>query len=134
MDSHAICCTIGLGSNSRDRESQISDAIKFVLGLLKDGKVSSVYETEACNGKDKPYLNAVIKGRSVLPEEELVEKFKNYERQHGRQLGSKEEGIIPIDLDLVIRGSRILRPKDFERHYFNKGYRELLAAGAYQDE
>jgi hypothetical protein len=43
-------------------------------------------------------------------------------------------GQVSIDLDLVIFDSRILRPKDFERHYFNIGYRELLANGSFQDE
>ncbi|MDE7145874.1 MAG: hypothetical protein K2O30_06970 [Duncaniella sp.] len=58
--------------------------------------------------------------------------MKSWESDHGPTQGATFEGIIPIDLDLVIWDSRIMRPKDFERHYFNQGYRELLAKGAFQ--
>lgn len=127
-------CTVSLGSNTADRESQIAHATEFVLGILQDCTVSSVYVTEACNGKDQPYLNAVIHGRCPVSEENLLKQFKEYENENGRTEEKTLEGEIPIDLDLVLWDSRILRSKDFERHYFNVGYRELLAEGAFQDE
>ncbi len=127
-------CTIGLGSNTIDREYQISQATEFICGILHDCSVSSVYESPAFNGKDKPYFNEVISGRSPISAESLVRHLKDWEALHGRTQVKTLEGVIPIDLDLVIWDSRILRPKDFERHYFNVGYRELLAKGAYQEE
>ena len=108
---YPVSCTIGLGSNAPDREAQINRAIDFLRGYLSKCSVSSIYESAAINGTDSSYLNAVVHGRS-----------------------SKEKGVVPIDLDLVIYDMRILRPKDFERHYFNIGYRELLANGSFQDE
>lgn len=131
---HFTPCTIGLGSNTADRDSQIARATEFICGLLHNCSVSSVYESEACNGKDAPYLNAVIHGVSPMSEEVLMKHLKEWEILQGRTPAKTLEGQIPIDLDLVIWDSRILRPRDFERHYFNMGYRELLAAGAYQDE
>lgn len=127
-------CTIGLGSNTEDREYQIAQATEFICGTLEKCAVSSVYESPAFNGKDKPYLNAVIHGLSPLSEEELIGKLKEWESLHGRTQVKTFEGVIPIDLDLVMWNTRIVRPKDFERHYFNVGYRELLVKGAYQDE
>lgn len=130
----ATPCTIGLGSNTDDREYQITQAIEFLLGTLTKCSVSSVYESEAFNGKDKPYLNAVVHGYSSYNYEDTIKALKTWEAYHGRTQVATFEGIIPIDLDLVIWDSRIMRPKDFERHYFNQGYRELLAKGAFQSE
>lgn len=127
-------CTIGLGSNTPDKESRIENAIEYIKALLKDCVVSSIYESDAFNGKDAPYLNAVIHGKSPVDSAALTKYLKDWETLQGRNAETRAEGVVPIDLDLVIFNSRILRPKDFDRHYFNKGYRELLSEGAFQDE
>lgn len=122
-------CTIGLGSNTPDRETQIKEAIEHICDYLSKSSVSAIYESPAVNGKDAPYLNAVIHGLSPVGSAALVNFLKDWEKSKGRVEGA--HGEVPIDLDLVIFDSRILRPKDFERHYFNRGYRELLANGAF---
>lgn len=125
-------CTIGLGSNTGDREKQINEALDFLRHLLADVKVSEVYESAAFNGVDAPYLNAVVHGLTALEPEKLLDKLKEYEKDHGRIRKSEEAtGDVTIDLDLVIYNYRILRRSDFQRHYFNRGYRELLADGAF---
>lgn len=124
-------CTIGLGSNSDDREQQINQAIEHITSYLSKSTVSSIYETEAVNGKDAPYLNAVIHGISPVGSAALNKYLKDWELSHGRTPESHDDGVVTIDLDLVIFDSHILRQKDFERHYFNIGYRELLANGAF---
>ena len=127
-------CTIGVGSNSADREERVNRAIEQVSKFLTRCSVSSVYESDAINGKDAPYLNAVIHGLSPVNSTALVKFLKDWEIQEGRGQDDVAKGEVSIDLDLVIYESRILRPKDFERHYFNIGYRELLANGSFQDE
>lgn len=131
---YPVSCTIGLGSNAPDREAQINRAIDFLHGYLSKCSVSSIYESAAINGTDSSYLNAVVHGRSSVNSSTLVRHLKDFEKAMGRNQESKEKGVVPIDLDLVIYDMRILRPKDFERHYFNIGYRELLANGSFQDE
>ena len=129
-------CTIGLGSNSSDKKTQIDNAINYVCELLADAHVSEIYESEAVNGKDDPYLNAVVHGNSPLGIEELNRYLKEWEARQHRDDTPDENGrhTVKIDLDLVIFDSRILRPKDFDRLYFNKGYSQLLADGAYQND
>ncbi|MDE5828824.1 MAG: 2-amino-4-hydroxy-6-hydroxymethyldihydropteridine diphosphokinase [Duncaniella sp.] len=128
-------CTIGLGSNTPDREEQIQQALVFLGKLLADVKHSSVYESKAFNGIDDPYMNAVVHGQTALEPEKLIDKLKEYESDHGRVNKDIEpEGNVSIDLDLVIYNYRILRQEDFQRHYFNRGYRELLADGAFVSE
>lgn len=124
-------CTIGLGSNTPDRETQIKKAIAHLELLLTDTKVSSIYESPAFNGKDAPYLNAVVHGMTNLDPDKLTRELKVWEETQGRTDEGSAAGIVPIDIDLVIYNFRILRQVDFERHYFNKGYRELLAMGAF---
>ncbi|MDE5785008.1 MAG: 2-amino-4-hydroxy-6-hydroxymethyldihydropteridine diphosphokinase [Duncaniella sp.] len=125
-------CTIGLGSNTPDREEQIKEALEFLGKLLADVRQSAVYESEAFYGVDAPYFNAVVHGHTALDPEKLIDKLKEYESDHGRvNKGSEPVGNVSIDLDLVIYNYRILRRNDFERHYFNRGYRELLADGAF---
>lgn len=125
-------CTIGLGSNTPDCEYQIEQAIEYLLGRLEKASASSVYESEAFNGKDKPYLNAVVHGYTNADNDAVVRYLKEWEVQCGRTMEESLKGVVKIDLDLVIWNEHILRPKDFERHYFNQGYRELLAQGAYE--
>ncbi len=125
-------CTIGLGSNTPDREERINEALGFLEKLLADVHRSSVYESPAFNGVDDPYLNAVVHGHTALEPEKLIDRLKEYEADHGRVNKDTEPGgKVTIDLDLVIYNYRILRQDDFQRHYFNRGYRELLADGAF---
>ena len=63
---------------------------------------------------------------------DVTEFLKQTESEAGRDSISDLEGRVELDLDLVIWDGRIVRPKDFERLYFNIGYRQLLADGAFQ--
>ncbi len=126
-------CTIGFGSNAPDREKNVRRAIDYISERLTDVKVSSIYDTPAVSGDGSTYTNAVLHGRTSMSSEQLVTLLKDYETMEGRASSHEQEGVVVIDLDLVIYDSRILRPRDFERHYFNRGYSELLANGAYVD-
>lgn len=125
---------IGIGSNTSDRQFQIEKAIEALLTKFEQGQVSDVYESEAVNGKDAPYLNAVFAGITTLDMDATIKWLKETERNAGRTEIDSIEGKISLDLDLVIWDRRIIRPKDFDRHYFNIGYRQLLATGAFQYE
>ena len=132
---HPVPCTISIGSNAPEREKYVERAIEHLRNHLTKCSVSSIYETDAINGKDAPYLNAVLYGQTSLNVASLVKFLKDWETEEGRSRDMVAgDGCVLIDLDLVIFNSRILRPKDFERHYFNIGYRELLADGAFQYE
>lgn len=116
---------VGLGSNSVDKYRQIENAIDFLRQNLDEVEVSSIYETDALNGIDRPYVNSVVTGLTRLDESCLVDCLKKWERESGRCQARNEAGDIPIDMDLVVRGESVLRQKHFEREYFMKGYREL---------
>lgn len=128
-------CTIAIGSNTPDREAQVKSAIDNLSSVLDRAAVSSVYDTPAISGDGTTYTNAVIHGYTSLRSDQLVTLLKDRESMQGRdRTAPTPHSEVAIDLDLVIYASRILREADFSRHYFNIGYRELLAAGTYQDE
>lgn len=126
---------IGVGSNVVDREAFVEAAIEALMSKFIHVSASEVYESDEFGNPDgaAKYCNAVVAGRTELSCEELEKWLKNYEKEQGRTEITDIEHKIFIDLDLVVWNSRILRPTDFERAYFNIGYRYLLAGGALEN-
>ena len=116
---------LSIGSNSADRETQMTNCIAWLRGIATPTKLSSVYNSPASNGKDPDYLNAVAEITSTLTHPELNKLLKNYERQCGRTPQSKSLGSIPIDIDIVMWNGNVLRQKDFAQYYFAKGWNEI---------
>ena len=122
MSNSLVIC---IGSNSNDREWQMKNGIKWLQALLYDCKVSSIYKAAAINGIDNEYLNAVIKAKTKESLNEITVLLKQYETIWGRTPASKQDGIIPIDLDIIMWNDEIIREKDFGHSYFREGWREI---------
>lgn len=116
---------LSIGSNSADRETQMTNCIAWLRGIATLTKLSSVYNSPASNGKDPDYLNAVAEIATALTHPELTKLLKDYERQCGRTPQSKALGSIPIDIDIVMWNGEVLRQKDFAQYYFAKGWNEI---------
>lgn len=117
---------ISLGSNSPDRQSQMEYAIRHLKSKFLNVMVSSVYETLATNGKDAPYFNAVMIAETSLEINDATLFLKQWEMLCGRTLESKYQGVIPIDLDIVMWNDDIIKPNDYSYPYFTLGYNQLL--------
>lgn len=126
---------IGIGSNVVDRETFVTAAIEAIMSKFAGVSASEVYESDEYGKPDSgiKYCNAVVSGNSYISREELEAWLKEYEKEQGRTEISDVEHKIYIDLDLVVWNNKILRPTDFERPYFNVGYRYLLANGALEN-
>ena len=116
---------ISIGSNSGDRGYQMSQIVTLLNDLFNNISVSDIYETPAINGKDAPYLNGVIIGHTSMNLDEAVKTLKELERNQGRRPELKIQGIVPIDIDVVIWNDEIVRMRDYEQDYFSQGYRQL---------
>ena len=116
---------LSIGSNSADRDAQMTNCIAWLRDNATLTKLSSVYNSPASNGKDPDYLNAVAEITSTLTQPELKRLLKDYERQCGRTPQSKALGSIPIDIDIVMWNGNVLRQKDFAQYYFAKGWDEI---------
>ena len=112
---------ISIGSNSADRDIQLAKAIDWLSSIAKSIKASSVYCTESINHVDNEYMNAVAVCESEHSHNDLNDMLKQYEINCGRCKESKLNGVIPIDLDIVIANDIILRPVDYNREYFKIG-------------
>ncbi len=99
--------------------------VRWLMSNFDNVTVSDIYEMEAINGVDAPYLNAVAIASTDSPPEAITAKLKQWEKECGRTPSSKSVGIIPMDLDLIIWNGTILRPREFNRAYFSRGYNEI---------
>ncbi|MBD5244382.1 MAG: hypothetical protein HDS02_04645 [Bacteroides sp.] len=116
---------VSLGSNVAERQLKIAEALQCLKALMSDMLVSDSYVTPALNGIDSDYMNAVATGVISIGVDEFSALCKDIERNLGRSPASKQRGEVEIDLDLVVCDGKIIRPSDFSREYFQRGYRQL---------
>ena len=98
---------LGLGSNEGDRLGNLRAARDALpahgVEVLAS---SSVYET-APQGEvleQADFLNAVLRIRTALAAEELLDAAKAVERELGREPGGVRHGPRPIDVDVLLLG------------------------------
>ena len=120
---------ISLGSNIHDRYIQMERAISYLKSEFERVSVSTIYESEALNGKDASYLNAVAIFQTEYNIQSVTKLLKEWENQCGRTPDSKLKGLIPIDLDIVVWNGKIIRQLDFSYPFFSQGYNELIELG-----
>jgi 2-amino-4-hydroxy-6-hydroxymethyldihydropteridine diphosphokinase len=101
---------LGLGSNLGDRESTIARAVALASQFLNDVKTSGLWESKARYVEDQPdFLNAVVKGRTELEPELLLDAVQSVEKELGRDRASVgPKGPRSIDLDILLYGDRII--------------------------
>jgi 2-amino-4-hydroxy-6-hydroxymethyldihydropteridine diphosphokinase len=109
---------LGLGSNLGDRRASIAAAVRALeaSGAAVDQRLSSLYETEAVSESPQPaYLNAVVRGRTVLAPGLVLERCLAIEARLGRR---RPAGVAKapriIDIDLLLYGDRVIRTHDLE--------------------
>lgn len=117
---------ISIGSNSDDRTEKIELAIDTLESAFTGFIISSLYQTPCCRGIGAPYLNAVASFQTAMSPDALNSYFKELEKKSGRSSDPELRHVnVPLDIDLVVYGNDILRQRDFDRMYFQKGYLEL---------
>ncbi len=98
---------LGLGSNVGEREHNLSRALELLdeHGVTVEA-VSELYETEPVGEiLDQPdFLNAVIRVRTALEPEPLLDACKAIEVERGRMLAGPRHGPRPLDVDLLLLG------------------------------
>lgn len=115
---------LSVGSNHPEAEVLMRKALAALSEVVDGMEVCEPYRTPAINGIDADYLNSVATGHYSGTHESLVAQCKDIEQALGRTR-SKEPGaphIVEIDIDVVCLGGKILRPADFSRTYFTRGY------------
>lgn len=118
---------ISLGSNAHDAGGQMQRALRWLKSVMAEPHCSDVYSTPPLSGVGACYLNSVMSGIVDISCDELNCRLKQYEKEAGRTPELKQQNIVPIDLDIVIYGDVVLRPKDFGYDFFQQGYKQIIA-------
>ncbi len=103
---------IGLGSNLKDRFTNIKIALYHLSTLGKIVKKSSLYKSSPVEYKRQPYfLNCVVKLVTKLSPYKLLKKLKDIEKKMGRKKTKKRFQPRIIDLDILLYDRKIIRKK-----------------------
>lgn len=127
---------ISLGSNLGEREAimGISDARKHLEEVCFSTVMSDIYSTYSISGDGRIYFNSVVRIVTAMEERNLQNMFKQWECEAGRDELARLNKIVPIDIDIVVFNGNILRPSDFERDYFQRGFQQLRSGDNFQPD
>lgn len=114
-------CVLCIGSN-HEAEIHLKKAEETLNGVFRDILWGKIVRTcpEGTTCKSNDYLNCIASFDTILTERQVIEIIKGIEKDNGRTPDSKITGIMPLDIDLLQYGSRILRPSDFRKEYVRK--------------
>lgn len=101
-----IC--LALGSNLGDRMGNLRAALAALAPDVRVTAVSPVYETAPAYVEDQPrFLNAALRGETVLDPPALLRHVKAVERRVGRR-PTRRFGPRVVDIDILFHGSTVL--------------------------
>ena len=123
MANKAIIC---IGSN-KDRSENIDQVIRTLQAHYPGARFSTPEMADAVDLPEgsKPFLNLVAMLPTLEEKEELIAFLKELEEDMGRDPDDDEEGIIPMDLDLIEWNEEVVKPLDLVRPYVVSGLEEI---------
>ena len=116
IDSALSACLICIGSNDHRKENLLL-ARQNLYALFPSIYFATEMETEP--------LYQVALFVTAMEKEAVVNALKEIEMKAGRRPEDKTAEKIPLDIDLLVYGNEILKPKDLRREYIQKGVEEL---------
>jgi 2-amino-4-hydroxy-6-hydroxymethyldihydropteridine diphosphokinase len=103
---------IALGSNLESRDENLSAAVDALAPEVQVLAKSPIYETAPWGYPDQPdFLNQVVRGRTDLAPQALLELLKEIEAEIGRE-PSFQYGPRLIDLDILFYNDAIIDQHD----------------------
>ena len=101
-----------LGSNLREREKNLAQALTLLSQKANLDKISSIYETEPVGYKEQPFfLNLVCRITTDLNAEEILHLAKDIENKMGRIPGFPNSPR-PIDIDILFYENQIIKTQN----------------------
>jgi len=116
-----------IGSNAEDRQIKVSEAVDELHSLVGDLRVSECFESPSYNGMGPDYVNVVAVGHSELPCDRLDVFCKAFEWQLGRDRDTECDGIVAVDIDIVVYDEKILKPLDYKQPEFISAMNVLIS-------
>ncbi|MGM9816436.1 MAG: 2-amino-4-hydroxy-6-hydroxymethyldihydropteridine diphosphokinase [Lepagella sp.] len=115
---------LSVGSNVGFDE--VKSAVEWLSHELKDFQASTLYRTPALQGVGNPYVNAVVIGKICETCDAFNQRLKAYELSCGRDAAARAAGVVPIDIDIVMKNGEVIRPRDYAHSFFQIGYNQLV--------
>ena len=123
MNQHT--CILCLGSNFY-RIAHMAYAQRELKKHFPTIRFSEEMETEAIGSRFlSPFSNQVASFETTLSTEEVRAILKQIERDLGRLPEEKPQGVIRIDIDLLMYDDCVLKPADLERDFVKEGLKSL---------
>lgn len=116
---------LSIGSNCPDGAALMARAERWLAANFTAIASSGIYRSRALNGASADYYNLVARGDSPLSVTEVTALGKEFERECGRGSESKLRGCVEMDIDVIAADRTILRPEEFTRGYFRRGFDSL---------
>lgn len=117
--------TICLGSNTPDCSLRLAYATKKLTRVARITASSDEIESADVTGRGKPYRNVVVELHTTLRKEQLLDFMALLERRGGRTAASKESGVMPLDIDLVVWDGCVVSEADFDAPYFRNCLKQM---------
>ena len=115
MDEHH--CLLCMGSNT-NRYAQLSVAREALRTTFPDIHFGEMMETEAVgSGFHSPFSNQLAKFSTTLSPDSVRDLFIPED---------KAQGVVKLDIDLLVFDNKILKPEDMEREYIRRGMSVLF--------
>lgn len=125
IDSGLNTCLICIGSNYHRKESLLL-ARRNLQALFPSICFATEMETEPLYLKNTAlFSNQVASFSTAMEKQTIVNALKEIEIKAGRRPEDKTTEKVLLDIDLLMYGNEILKPKDMERAYIRKGVEEL---------
>ena len=123
MNQHT--CFLCLGSNFY-RIAHMAYAQRELKKHFPTIRFSKEMETEAIGSRFlSPFSNQVASFETTLSSEEVRAILKQIERDLGRLPEEKSQGVVRIDIDLLMYDDCVLKPADLERDFVVEGLKSL---------
>ena len=118
MTLHKII--ISLASNC-DQEANIAEARRRLDDIITPRRYTDAIWTEPIHSvRTDLYLNQLVEADTALSADNLEAAFKRIEADMGRTAEDRREGIVRIDLDLLLYDGRRYHERDWDRPYVKK--------------
>lgn len=109
---------IALGSNTGNRQGNLSEALVKCKDFIQTNRLSPVIETKPIGHTNNPYLNQLFSGTTSLTLEKLLDNTKSIENEMGRDRSNREN--VAIDIDIMLYDQQKLHITDWERDYIKQ--------------
>ena len=120
-------CLLCLGSNL-DGDFRLSEARSVLRSHFPDIRFSQELVTEAIgSGFLSPFHTQVARLETPQDAESIRTLLKSIEQAQGRLPEDKAQGIVKLDIDLLMIDDQVLKPKDMEREFVKQGMEELIS-------